>query len=298
MNMTNAWRTIVLDCHESLSLCDNQMVVKHEEEKTTVPIEQIREILITSDKGSISLPLLVKLSSQNTKVVFCDAKRTPVSELTGLNLHFESAGKLMDQVTWTERRKNAVCKQIIKMKIARQRDLLDMLGKNTSLLTQYLSEVQPGDANNREALAAKYYFKRLFGNSFIRFESDAINAALNYGYTILCSSFNRAITLYGYNTALGICHYSRNNPFNLSCDLMEPFRPFVDQIVYNLNGQELTWENKQRLIAVLHDRCIYDGYETTISNAIESFVRDAISVMETPRKKLKEVNFIESTQSS
>ena len=292
MNMTNAWRTIVLDCHESLSLCDNQMVVEQEENKVTVPIEQIREILITSDKGSISLPLLVKLAAQNTKVVFCDAKRTPVSELTGLNLHFESAGKLMDQITWTERRKNAVCKQIIKMKIARQRDLLDMVGEDSSLLTKYLSEVQSGDASNREALAAKYYFKRLFGSSFIRFEDDNVNAALNYGYTILCSSFNRAIALYGYNTALGICHYSRSNPFNLSCDLMEPFRPFVDRIVYNLEGQELTWENKQMLIAVLHDRCIYDGCETTISNAIEAFVRDAISVMETPRQKLKEVKFV------
>lgn len=122
--MTNPWRTIILDCHESLGICDNQMIIKRNEDKMAVPVEQIREILITSDKGSISLPLLVKLASQNTKVVFCDAKRTPVSELTGLNLHFESAGKLMDQIAWTERRKQAVCRQIIKMKIARQRDLL------------------------------------------------------------------------------------------------------------------------------------------------------------------------------
>lgn len=293
--MTNPWRTIILDCHESLGICDNQMIIKRNEDKMAVPVEQIREILITSDKGSISLPLLVKLASQNTKVVFCDAKRTPVSELTGLNLHFESAGKLMDQIAWTERRKQAVCRQIIKMKIARQRDLLHMIGGDASLMTQYLSEVRSGDATNREALAAKYYFSKLFGKSFIRFEDDPVNAALNYGYTILCSAFNRSITLHGYNTALGIYHHGRNNPFNFSCDLMEPFRPFVDQIVYSLDGQELTWENKQKLIAVLHNKCLYNGCETTISNAIENFVLDAVSVMESPRQKLKEVKFVRTS---
>lgn len=135
----------------------------------------------------------------------------------------------------------------------------------------------------------------LFGNSFIRFEDDHINAALNYGYTILCSAFNRVIALHGYNTALGIHHHSRNNPYNLSCDLMEPFRPFVDQVVYHMNGQELTWENKQRLIGLLHNKCTYDGYETTISNAIENFVLNAVSVMEVPRSKLKEVGFVRTS---
>ena len=67
--MTNPWRTIILDCHESLGICDNQMIIKRNEDKMAVPVEQIREILITSDKGSISLPLLVKLASQKTKVV-------------------------------------------------------------------------------------------------------------------------------------------------------------------------------------------------------------------------------------
>ena len=105
---SNSWRTIVLDNHESLGICNNQMVMKQDDNDISIPVEQIREILITSDKGSISLPLLVKLASQNTKVVFCDGRKMPVCELNGLNQRFEAAGKLMDQISWTERRKNAV----------------------------------------------------------------------------------------------------------------------------------------------------------------------------------------------
>lgn len=294
--MTNAWRTIIAEPHESFGIRDNQLLIQNEDSEITIPLEQIRELLLTSNQGKISLPLITRLASQNTSVIFCDAKRSPVGELSGINIHSEAAGRLMDQAGWTLRRKQAVWKQIVRMKISRQIDLLKISGQVVPIeMERYRKEVQTDDATNREALAAKLYFSQIFGKDFYRSAEDTVNAALNYGYTILCSAFNRMITLHGYNTALGIHHCNRYNSYNLSCDLMEPFRPFVDRIVLEKQNDEFDQEYRKRLVAVLYDKCKYDGKDTTVENAIEMFILDFVKVMENPRMHVKEVKFVESS---
>ncbi len=129
-------------------------------------------------------------------------------------------------------------------KIRRQSSFLEEIGKEKEalLLCSYLQQLTLGDKTNREAHAAKVYFDALFGMEFTRSEECVTNSALNYGYSILLSAFNREITANGYLTQLGLWHENRFNPYNLASDLMEPFRPLVDRLVLNQNFQKLEHE--------------------------------------------------------
>lgn len=290
--ITQPWRTVIVERADQLTLNENCLCMHVEERDVSIPLEQIRTILISSSRGSISLPLLNRLISQNTAIIVCDESHTPIGKIHGINTHFESAGRHMDQAAWTERRKNAIWKQIVEMKIARQADLLGHIyGVIPSELSELKNSVKSGDATNREAVAAKIYFRILFGPEFIRFESDDINRALNYGYTILSSAFSRAIALSGYSSALGIHHCSRVNPNNLANDLMEPFRPFVDWVVFQNMGRNFDWDYKTELISLLYKECIYDNKQTEIGNAIEQYVSDVLKCMSIPRASIKEIQF-------
>ena len=122
-----SWRTVVTKAQDKLKMRDNQMVIISENEEKCFPVEQIGKLLIASNIGSISFPLLVKLASQNTKVVFCDRKTNPVCEVNAYFSNYETAGRLMDQAAWTKRKKGAIWRQLVKMKISQQMDLLKIL---------------------------------------------------------------------------------------------------------------------------------------------------------------------------
>ena len=100
--------------------------------------------------------------------------------------------------------------------------------EEADLLYQYINEIEFGDVTNREGHAAKVYFNALFGMDFTRSAENVTNAALNYGYSLLLSTFNRCVVANGYITQLGLFHDNVFNQFNLACNLMEPFRPLVD----------------------------------------------------------------------
>ena len=288
------WRTLVTEAHESLSLADECMVIQDGEEKKEVPISQLRTVLITSDRGSISLPLMARLAEENINLIICDGRHNPKCNMSAVNTNGETAGRLMDQSGWTGRKKDAVWKQIVSMKIHMQESLLQKIGRpDSAILHNYRKEIQTGDATNREAVAARVYFRALFGPDFERFCGDSTNAALNYGYTILCSAFNRSVSMHGYSTALGIHHCSRQNPYNLSCDLMEPFRPFVDEMVLRNAGRELDRSYKDEFIMLLHGVCRYGGRKITIADAIEAFTLDVCRAMSEHGQKMKEVGFAE-----
>lgn len=290
---TKAWRSVIVDASDRIHIDNNRLAISREnEEEKYVPLNQIREILITSNRGSISLPVLTALSQQNTSVIFCNDKYSPVCELCGYGDHFERAGRTLDQTCWTDRRKQAVWRQIVRQKIMQQIELLRRLDIEVpETMYGYNREVESGDATNREAAAGKLYFDLLFGREFNRFSEDSMNAALNYGYTILRSAFDRAIVLHGYKTEIGIHHRSRQNPYNLSCDLMEPFRPFVDEIAYLNIGKRFNLEYRKQLILLTGSLCLYAGTEMSIANAIEQYTLDVLYSMNVPRQGLKEVRF-------
>lgn len=290
----NAWRTVIVESPGKMRLKEGQFAVEVADGWRYIPLEQIRQVLISTEQGSVSLALLTNLASRGVSVLFCDGTHMPACSVVPINRHFESAGHLMDQAGWTVRKKNAVWNQIVRMKIKQQKCLLDRLGKGSvNKLKNFSTQVREGDKSNREAVAAGVYFTALFGNEFTRHAGDELNAALNYGYAILCSAFSRLISLHGYSTALGIHHCSRGNPVNLASDLMEPFRPFVDEIVFQNRDHPFDNGFKKELIGLLYQKCIYDGKKSSIEDAIDAFILNVMHVMEIPRGRLKEVSFVD-----
>lgn len=290
--MASGWRTVVINRHEELEMSDNQLIIKSEEQEWTVPLEQVRDVMVAHPSGSVSFSLLQRLAEDGVNVVLCDRRHEPAAQLIPIGGHLEGAGHLLDQAAWTQRRKDALWKQIVREKITMQAELLRQVEHAAAKdVGSYAAQVRPGDSTNREGAAAKVYFHALFGDDFVRHAVDDVNAALNYGYTILNTAVSRAIVSHGYNTALGIHHCNRLNYVNLSCDLMEPFRPLVDAIVATNAGLPLDWPYMQQLIGVLQCTCRLDGKEYKLGDALDLFILQAMDVMQGERKKLGVISF-------
>lgn len=283
------WRTLVVETGRNLSLENGQILLERADEEESdqyVPIGQLRTLILATPKGSVSLPLLLELTQNNVAVLLCDAKYRPYAQLSPLFGHTDTAGAIMDQARWQAHVKDHVWMHIVTAKLLAQARALMTVGLPVpELLFEYAKSVEAGDTSNREGMAARVYFNTMFTKDFVRHEADDTNAALNYGYAILLSAMNRILTSHGYHTALGIHHLSRQNPFNLSCDLMEPFRPFVDRIVYATMGMSLDWERKKALIATTRQECVYNDKRMDLESAMEAFALDILKTMNDPQDK-------------
>lgn len=135
------------------------------------------------------------------------------------------------------------------------------------------------DTTNREGHAAKVYFNALFGKKFTRDEECPINAALNYGYSLLLSSFNREIVANGYITQIGLFHDNMFNPFNMASDLMEPFRPIVDSYVYKMKPEIFEKDEKHLLLKILELELKIDGKQEILNNAIKIYTKSVFDAL-------------------
>ena len=142
-----------------------------------------------------------------------------------------------------------------------------------------MSQIEPHDITNREGHAAKVYFNALFGKDFTRSEENITNAALNYGYSIILSAFNREIVAHGYLTQLGIFHDNMFNQFNLSCDLMEPFRVFIDRVVFFSKFEKLESKEKYALWNALNSYVVIGGTTQTILNAMKIYTKSVFEAL-------------------
>ena len=265
-------RSLVFESPVILRLKDKQLVVSFKElpdEKRTIPIEDIGFVLINHPMVSISMPLLNELASNNIAVVFCDEKGLPQSMLLNFDSNLTQGKIISEQLVAGEVLKKNLWRQIIVAKIKNQSLLLNKLGLDGESLKPLYMNVKSGDSDNKEGIAARLYFKTLFGKEFTRDRNaGGINAFLNYGYAILRAATVRAALSSGLFPALGIFHHHRSNAFPLADDIMEPFRPFVDEIVYDLfrqNQYELTKENKGKLIASLYCDTYYEKVTRPLS---------------------------------
>ena len=238
-----SWRTIVITKRAKLDLQLGFMVVRGEH-TTKVALNEIAVVLIESTAVSLTTSLLAELTKRKVKVIFCDEKRNPSSELVSYYGSHDTSNKIRKQIAWRQNTKEAVWTEIVSEKIRKQKELLELLGKEEAeLLSSYLQQIAWNDETNREGHAAKVYFNALFGLDFTRTEDNLINAALNYGYSIILSSFTREIVANGYILS-GLFHDNMFNQFNLASDLMEPFRPLVDKCVLGMKLEQFEHEEK------------------------------------------------------
>lgn len=276
-----SFRTVVISKQSKLNYKNRFLVVKQENDEKYIHISEIDTIIVDSISVSISSYLLKELSDNKINIIFCDEKHNPFGELKYYYMCHNSSKKIILQSKWNDKLKNDLWSEIIKNKITNQALLLNKINSNNyNLLLSYVNEVLSGDKTNREGHAAKIYFNSLFSKQFVRNKNDNINAALNYGYAILLSNFNKEIISNGYLTELGIHHKNEFNPFNLVCDLMEPFRIVIDNFVYYNQNREFNSEYKMDILNIFNAKYKYNNKQYVLKDIIKMYVKNIFDYLE------------------
>lgn len=251
------------------------------EEIKRVHLDEISNLIIESTAVSLTAALLCELTKRKINVIFCDEKRNPSSELLPFYGSFDTSVKIRNQIQWTEIQKKIIWTEIISEKIRKQAELLKLCGRcEFEMLENYIAEIKIGDSTNREGHAAKVYFNALFGKQFTRTEECCINAALNYGYGIILSAFNREIVANGYLTQIGLFHDNMFNPYNLGSDLMEPFRPIVDEQVAMMQPEKFEHDEKIRMLQILQRDVVIGGRHEIVDHAIKIYCKSVFDALE------------------
>lgn len=274
-----SWRVVVISNSAKLDYKLDYLVVRRDE-ITKIHLSEISLLLIETTAVSLTVALLSELSKRKIKVIFCDEKRNPSSELISYYGSHDTSAKLRRQIAWKREVKTMVWTEIVSEKIRNQKNFLKHLNKpEYTMLESYLSDIEQGDKTNREGHAAKVYFNALFGLSFTRTADNPVNAALNYGYSILLSAFNREVVANGYLTQLGLFHDNMFNQFNLSSDLMEPFRILVDRRVFKLEPDIFEHDQKMYMLDLLNTEVIIDGKSNYVSNAVKIYTKSVFDAI-------------------
>lgn len=274
-----SWRIVVITQRAKLDLQMNYMVVRTDA-VLKIHLNEISTVIIESTAVSLTAALLAELTRKKIKVIFCDEKRLPSAELVSYYGSHDTSQKYKSQIAWSDEIKKIVWAELVGEKIRKQICFLEEKNKGEAqLLRQYLKEMKPGDESNREGHAAKVYFNALFGKDFSRTMECNINAALNYGYSIILSAFVREIVAMGYFTQLGIFHDNMFNPFNLACDLMEPFRILVDRQVCSMKLEQFQREEKLQLVDVLNHQIQLDGNTEFVNRAVRIYSKSVLDAL-------------------
>ncbi len=274
-----SWRTVVISSNAKLDYQMGYLVVRREN-AVKIHISEIELLMIESTAVSLTAALLSELTKKKVKVIFCDEKRNPSSELVPYYGCHDTRAKIREQIKWDEFNKKTIWTEVVSEKIRSQARLLKENGKKeAALLDSYINEIEFGDKTNREGHAAKVYFDALFGKQFTRTEDNSINASLNYGYGVILSEFNREIVSNGYITQLGLFHDNVFNQFNLGSDLMEPFRPVIDRKVVNMMPQKFEHDEKMEMLKVLQSEVYIADRKELVSNAIKIYVKSVFDAL-------------------
>ena len=247
---------------------------------TKIHISEIETLIIESTSVAFTVALISELSKRKVKVIFCDEKRNPSSELVSYYGSHDTSAKVRKQIDWSREIKTLAWTEIVSEKIRNQANHLKLWKlSEADMLYNYIKEIEIGDTTNREGHAAKVYFNALFGKEFTRTAENSINAALNYGYSLILSAVNREIVANGYITQIGLAHDNMFNPFNLASDLMEPFRPLVDRLVKRKVPIIFEHEDKVELVNLLNQEVKINGRTEYVSNAIKIYTKSIFDAL-------------------
>lgn len=270
-------RVIYVEKCEYLRLYLDNLKVMVKDNDILFPISDIQILVIDNYQSNISVPLINKLTENNVCTIICGVDHLPKSYILPINGNFATSGNINKQISWKKERKALLHSIIVKYKIENQIEILKQNNKSHEVikkLYEFVDSIELDDRTNREGLAAKMYFRELFGSNFIRFDDDVINAGLNYGYSIFRSLITSIIVAKGYIANIGIFHKGKQNMFNLSDDIIEVFRPIVDDYVYNIMHDEILFkqEHREKLIQLTNKKILIDSRKQTVANAINQYL--------------------------
>ena len=283
------WRTIVVNTHSKLSYKNNHLIFKDASRTELIHLSEVDILLLETTDIVLSTMLIKRLVDENILVIFCDDKRLPTAYLMPYYGRHDSSLQLSRQIAWNEDVKAEIWTTIIAQKILNQAFYLGTCGfleKSQSVIDLYHG-LDLFDPSNREGHAARIYFNTLFGNDFSREQDGDINAALDYGYTLILSMFAREIVLSGCMTQFGLKHANQFNQFNLASDIMEPFRPIIDRIVYE-NRNSSFIKIKRELFTISSDTFHYNGKDMYLSNIVSDYTKKVIQALNQPEKGVPE----------
>lgn len=257
-------RTIAITSPAKLSLRDRQLLISRYNEHgqkvlKTVPIEDMGTLILEHPQISLTHGLIAALLANNTALVTCDSKYLPTGLMLNLNGNSTQAESFRFQNDASIPLKKQLWQQVVEAKILNQTVLLENTGVRSEVLRTAARSVRSGDADNREGYAASYYWPRIFERypNFKRDrDGDYPNSLLNYGYSILRAVMARSLVGSGLLPTLGIFHHNRYNHYCLADDMMEPYRPYIDQMVIGMTGDDfdepgsLTSEQRAFLLTI------------------------------------------------
>lgn len=274
-----SWRTVVISSSAKLDYQMGYLIVRNQD-VVKVHISEISILMIETTSVSLTVALLCELTKKKIKVIFCDEKRNPSSELIPYYGSHDTSMKVRKQIAWSEDIKKSVWTEIVTEKIRKQAENLERWDRTEAqMLYEYITQIEFGDATNREGHAAKVYFNALFGLDFTRTAENSINAALNYGYSLLLSTCARETALNGYITQIGLFHDNIFNQFNLASDLMEPFRPIVDNLVKTMHPDKFEHDEKVEILKMLQKEMIIAGRKECVNNAMKIYCRSIFDAL-------------------
>lgn len=274
-----SWRTVVISNSAKLDYQLGYLVIR-KADIVKIHLSEISTLIIETTSVSLTAALLSELMKKKIKVIFCDEKRNPSSELIPHYGCHDTSIKIRNQIDWSLELKSNIWTEIVGEKIRQQKEHLTKWNRpEAAMLEDYLTELEIGDVTNREGHAAKVYFNALFGQDFTRTAENSLNAALNYGYSIVLSAFNREIVSNGYITQIGLFHDNMFNQFNLGSDLMEPFRPLVDYEVKHLMPEKFEHDEKMEMLKVLQREVVIAGRKEYVNNAIKIYCKSVFDAL-------------------
>lgn len=269
-------RTIYIGNPSYLKVKDNQLYIEDplsKEIKGTVPIEDMGFLVLDHPQITISNPLIVMLQQHNVAIISCDESHLPLGLMLPIGGHVEHSERLKYQIAISEPLRKQLWKQTVESKIFQQKELLRKLKLPHDTLSKYMNEVKSGDSTNMEGIAAQYYWNQLFDNFLRERKGEAPNNFLNFGYAVLRSMVARALVCSGLHPTIGIFHRNKYNAYCLADDMMEPYRPYVDEMVWEwmanpLATHELNRDAKSHLLQLATRDVYINGLQRPLMTAL------------------------------
>ncbi len=277
-----SWRTIYIQSASKLSLNLNNIQIKYNNEKYNICIDEIQTLIIEDFRCLVTGRLLAKCAEEGINVIFCKDNKMPIGALHSLDNNSRTVKYTRNQLKIQPIIKAQLWKEIIEFKIYNQINTLKVNGKEYEYLEEYLKNVEVGDLSNKEGQAARVYFPKLFGEGFTRDDDNLINFCLNYTYQILRSKIAQEIIARGLHPSFGIFHKGEYNFFNLADDIIEPYRPLVDNFVINILNvykfEYVTPKLKEDLLIIYNYEIEFEDKKEKLVNSIPKFINKIVDI--------------------
>ena len=285
-------KSILIEQKSSVTCKNLQLIIKNKVREASIPIEDIGFIVIDNPEIYISITAFNLLIDNNTAVIICNNNHLPNGMFLNLNSHHIQQEIFKKQIAASLPLKKQLWQQTIKEKIKNQGILLNKITNKANHFEFLSSKVLSGDTSNMEAVAANFYWKSFFNHNFKRERFGKYpNNFFNYGYAILRAATARALSGSGLLNTLGIHHKSKYNAFALADDIMEPFRPIVDEavntIVQHYDEEELNTEIKSMLLQTLTRTVYFKNEKSTLMVALQKTASSLQQCYSGKRKKIK-----------